>query len=275
MHGPPPDRLAGARAVRGSGPWEVTLTSGHVRGVSRVLLAVLAALAAGHVVFLAVPSLHLLSIADLSEERSFGTWVGSSLHLACAALAAGGALLARRDQSRWAANWWLLAVVFLVMSADETASGHDRLVAPLQDRLGTTGVLLYPWVVGGLLAAAVFLVVQLRFVRSLGRAGGRLVMAGAVFVAGAAGLEMVEGLVASPGGPGRDTLLYGVLVMAEELMETGALAWVVCILLGYLVTRLESQDGTGRGPLRFSASVGSMAGAAAVVPEAGSTHAPR
>jgi hypothetical protein len=161
--------------------------------VVRVFAVVLGALGAGHVLSLLVPSLALLSIADLADERSFGTWVGSSLHLLCAVLAAAGALLARRDGTRWTANWWLLAAAFLAMSADETASAHDRLVVPLQERFDTSGVLLYPWVVAGLVLGSGFLLVQLGFLRSLGRTGTRLFLAGGVFAAGAVGLEMVEG----------------------------------------------------------------------------------
>lgn len=202
-----------------------------LRAVGRVLAVVLAGLGAGHVLFLLVPSVQLLDVFDLSREQSFGTWVASSLHLACAALSAVGAVVAGRAGSRWAGNWWLLAAAFLVMSVDETAAVHDRLVEPLQSTFGTSGALLYPWVVVAGLLGLVFLVVQLRFIRHLGRPTGRdLVLAGIVFVAGAAGLEMIEGVVASSAGLGRDSLLYDVLVLLEETCELGAVMWVVLIL---------------------------------------------
>lgn len=217
----------------------LTLTPALVRSLSWVFAVVLVALGAGHVLYLSASSVGVLNIFDLSNEQSFGTWVGSTLHLGCAVLSAVGALLARQQRSRWAPNWWLLALVFLVMSVDETAAGHDRLVAPLQDRFDTTGALLYPWVVVAGVLGLVFLVVQLRFLRSLGRTGRDLVLAALVFVGGAAGLEMVEGVVASPGGPGEESLLYALLVMAEELMEVGALMWVVAILLTHLIAWLD------------------------------------
>ena len=170
MPGPRPH--PGRRPPPSPGPTDITLSTGVLRPVVRVFAVVLGALGAGHVLSLLVPSLALLSIADLADERSFGTWVGSSLHLLCAVLAAAGALLARRDGTRWTVNWWLLAAAFLAMSADETASAHDRLVVPLQERFDTSGVLLYPWVVAGLVLGSGFLLVQLGFLRSWVRPAG-------------------------------------------------------------------------------------------------------
>ena len=216
--------------------------------VGRAFAVVLAGLGAGHVLFLLVPSVQLLDVLDLSREQSLGTWVASSLHLACASLSAVGAVAAGRAHSRWAGNWWLLAAAFLVMSVDETAAVHDRLVQPLQTAFDTSGALLYPWVVVAGLLGLVFLLAQLRFIRHLGRPTGRdLVIAGIVFVAGAAGVEMLEGVVASSAGLGRDSLVYDLLVLLEEMCELGAVMWVVVILGRHLSASGGTNHPSGAG----------------------------
>lgn len=220
-----------------------------IRQVTVVSVAVFAALAVGHVLYLLVPSVQVLDIFDLGREQSVGTWVASSLHLMCAALSAVGAVVARRERSRWVANWWLLAAAFLVLSADETAAGHDRLTGILQDRVPTSGPLLYSWVVVAGLLGLCFLLVQVGFLRSLRRPTGRhLVLAGVLFVLGAAGLEIAEGVVASPGGAGFESLPFRLLILAEELLELGASMWVLRILLTHLsvwlaVPRVVPGDG--------------------------------
>lgn len=226
-------------ASRTGEPFGTTLDPRFLGRTARVFAVVLAALGLGHLLFVLVPGVQYLQVFDLAREQTFGTWVTSAVHLLSAALAGACALLARAQGSRWARNWLLLTVVLALLSADETAGLHDRLVVPLRDRFDTSGALLYPWVaVAGVLGAA-FLLVQLRFLRGLGRPTGRdLVLAGVVFVAGAAGMEMLEGLVASPGGAGADSLLYAGLVLVEELMELGASMWVVVILLRHLMTWL-------------------------------------
>ena len=227
-----------------------------LRRAGRVAAVVVVLLALGHAATLVLPARlqaqqdwGLLSFLDLSNEKSVGTWVTSVLHLTCALLAAGGAVLARRTGSRWSRNWWLLAVVFAAMSLDEVAALHDRLVNPLQSALGTSGPLLYAWVVPGALVGIAFLAVQAGFLRHLGRETGlRLVLAGAVFAVAAVGLEMVEGVVDSAGG--RDSAGYSLLVLVEETLEVAAVLWVAAILVRHLRGRLRAgAAGAVAGPV--------------------------
>lgn len=198
---------------------------------------VLVVLAAGHAVW-AVTGRSGLAFLDLGQEQSVGTWVTSVLHLASGLLSGAAAVLAHRAGSRWARNWWLLAVAFAFMSMDEVAALHDRTLGPLRELLGTGGVLYYAWVIPAFLVGAVFLAVQVGFLRHLGSPTGRdLVLAGVVFVTGAGGLEMAEGLLASQDQQG--SAVFGVLILIEELMELGAIMWVVCILLRHLTQELD------------------------------------
>lgn len=233
-------RLADRRRSTTTG---ITVGPGARRRLGRGLAVLLVLSGLGHVAATMLPDAvdfpgrSLLAVLDLGSERAIGTWVTSLLHLACALLSAAAALVARQERSRWARNWWLLAAAFALMSLDEVAALHDRLTGPIRNALGTTGVFYYAWIIPVLLLGLVFLAVQVRFLRHLGAPTGRdLVLAGLVFVLGAGGLEMAEGLLATRGGEG--SALFHTLILLEELMELGALMWVVCILLRHLVETL-------------------------------------
>ena len=216
----------------------ISVTAGVTRRVGRVLGVVLAALAAGHVVaMLWSDALGNLSVLNLVNEVSVGTWVSTVALLACAVLSTCAAMLARRERSRWVANWWLLAGVFALMSLDEVAAIHERFSTPVRRTLGADAdFLYYAWVIPALLFVAVFFAVQVRFLRNLDAATRRgLVLAGLAFVVGAAGLEMVEAALETDGL--QHTVGYLWLVLVEELMETGAIMWAGCILLAHLVRR--------------------------------------
>jgi len=208
-----------------------TIGRGAIRRLSLVFAVMLVGVGLAHVVGAVLLK---ISVLDLGTEQAVGTWVTSGLHTTCAVISATAALLARRAGSRWQRNWWLLAAAFALMSVDEVAAVHDRLLEPLRHALHTGGVFYYAWVVPALVFGALFLVVQLRFLAALDRATRRgLVAAGALFVAGAAGMEMIEGWLASDGH--RGSAVYELLVTVEELAEMGAMMLAVCVLLRHLV----------------------------------------
>lgn len=212
---------------------DLTVDRSAPRRLGAVLAVLLLGIAVAHLVGTTVPG--RISVLDLGAEQSVGTWVSSALHASAAVLAAVAALLARRVHGgRWERSWWLLAAVFAVMSVDEVAAVHDRLLGPVRAALGTTGVFYYAWVIPALALGAVFLLLQIRFLVSLDRSTRLgLLGAGALFVAGAAGMEMAEGWLASVGR--RDSLLFDVLVTVEEVAEIGALSLAVCVLLRHVL----------------------------------------
>lgn len=175
---------------------------------------------------------------SLGLEQSPGTWVASVLLLTCALLAAVGALEARLSEPRWVGGWWLLAGVLLAMSFDEVADVHGQLSPPISRLLGdTSGFFTFAWIVPAVVFGITFLAVETPFLRHLGGTGHTLVVAGVVFVGGAVGLEMVEGQLDSRGD--KETLAYDLFVLAEELMEFGAVMWVIVVLIEHLRGRLD------------------------------------
>ncbi|SDY66789.1 hypothetical protein SAMN05661080_04221 [Modestobacter sp. DSM 44400] len=168
----------------------------------------------------------------LKREESLGTWVATLLHISCALASVGNALVFRQRRVGWHRNWWLLAGVLTVTSLDEVAALHEHFngVRSVGD---LSGPLYYAWMIPIVAIGLVFLVVQARFLRSLGRTGRNLVFTGIVFVSAAAGLEMVESAVVVVGES--KSAIYDALTIVEELTETASVMAALVILLPHLV----------------------------------------
>ena len=216
-----------------------------LRRTTQVLIAVWAVLAAGQAVSILLryglgrdTAFGIVQLLDLNQESSLGTWVAAVLLTTCAVLSACGAITARGAERAWRSNWWLLSAAFLLLSMDEVGTVHDRLTPYLRAALGgSSGVLYFAWVLPALVLGLVFLLVQLRFLRHLGPTGRGLALAGIVYVTGAAGFEMTQGLLRDGGGAGSPYALFPTL---EELMELAGAMLVVRVLLRHLLTILPS-----------------------------------
>ncbi|UBV44328.1 hypothetical protein LAJ19_14260 (plasmid) [Deinococcus taeanensis] len=158
----------------------------------------------------------------------------STLLLLSAAAALGVIALARRAAlDPFRRVWTGLTLLFVYLGLDEGASLHELLIEPVHDLVKVEGALHYAWVVPyGLLALTVF-VVCLRFLRHLPR-GTRngMLLAGAVYISGAFGLELAEGYVRTL--MGRDTFLMEILITAEEALEMAGVILFLSTLLRYV-----------------------------------------
>lgn len=181
-------------------------------------------------------ALGVVPLLNLDGESSLGTWVATVLLLSCGLLSWAEMRLARAARSHWWRNWAVLGAVFVLMSLDEVARIHDRVSDPLQRLLGTSGVLYYAWLVPVLVLGVAFLLYQARFLQALGRTGRQLLLAGIVFVLGAAGLEMAQGVAISSGG--RST--WDVFPVLEELLEFAGVMLALRALLAHLLDRLPA-----------------------------------
>lgn len=166
-------------------------------------------------------------------EGNLPTWFSAVLLLAAGVAAAVVAMAerARGHESWW--NWALMAGGFVALSADEAASLHELLVAPLRALVGGTPWLRYPLVIPGTAVAGVVVVVFGRFVKALPAETRRAIVGGgAVFLFGALVLETVGGWF--------DPVLYGanlpyvLLAGAEEACEMTGVTIVLIGLLRYL-----------------------------------------
>ncbi|QIN83153.1 hypothetical protein GBA63_11240 [Rubrobacter tropicus] len=174
---------------------------------------------------------------NANREKSFPNLYSAYALLLCSFLLGLISLARRTDGARYVAHWALLGVVFLYLSVDEALVIHEKLISPLQSALGTDGFLRNAWVIPGAVAVLVLGLAYLRFVLDL-PAGIRslFVIAGAVYVGGALGMEMVDGYYQSVFG---DTLGQELLTNTEEALEMLGVVVFVYALLMYLSLRAE------------------------------------
>lgn len=177
-----------------------------------------------------------ISMLDLDHEANLPSWFTSLL------LAANAGLLvlitlataARRAGSR-VLYWGGLAFIFFLLSFDETAAIHERSITPLRTALDLTGVLYYSWVIPAAICVAIFCLTYASFLFSLPRrTAGLFILAGATYVGGALGLELVGGAYVSAVGL---DFSYAMITSTEEALELFGLTIFLFALLDYL--RLE------------------------------------
>ncbi|MDJ0976479.1 MAG: hypothetical protein QNJ98_18615 [Planctomycetota bacterium] len=170
----------------------------------------------------------------MDEENNVPTFFATLLLLmAAGALLATGAVR-RGNGERDARKWTVLGVVFLVLAVDEAASLHEMTIEPMRALLGQPdGLLRFAWVVPGALFVAVMAITYVPFLRALPRATARgFVLAGVLFVGGAIGLELVEGIMmANDGGP---SLGLSMAVNVEETLEMLGVVLLIHTVLCYL-----------------------------------------
>ena len=177
----------------------------------------------------------LVPLFDFNEEQSVPTWFSSVLLMICASLL--GIIGAAQRRAGGPHLWWTtLAFVFLYLSLDESLAFHERLNRPVRDLLHTSGALYYAWVIPYALFALVLLVFSIRPLRALSAmTRRRLVLAGALFVCGAMGMEVIGSFVVTHNQM-RPTLLGDVVMTLEELLELSGTIVLVYTLMKHIAT---------------------------------------
>jgi hypothetical protein len=175
----------------------------------------------------------LVRLFWLDGEANVPTWYSASLLLLCASLLAIIAGAHRQRDTVYDIRWLILAVVFLLLSLDETAQLHELAIAPLRERFHTTGFLYYAWIVPAGICSGLFALAYLGFLAKLPVQTARLmVLAGALYVGGALGVESLSAKQASLHG--EHTIAYHAIITVEELLEMSGLVVFIYALLDYI-----------------------------------------
>lgn len=153
----------------------------------------------------------IVELFSLSYEGNVPTWYASVLLFSCSALLAA---VARVEHGVRRRRWWILAGIFGYMSLDEAIELHEYLGWLVRGE----GLFYYSWVLpAGALTLAIGLA-YLPFLRALpSLTRWRFVLAGAVYVGGALGMELPLGLWVETYGD--DNLGYGLIDFVEESLE--------------------------------------------------------
>lgn len=252
------------------------------RTVTLLLLAVAVALVAAHVVsqvarfeFGRGTLLGITERVYFGGEHTLPAWFSSSLLLACGALLLWIGAVTRSG----AAHWTLLGLVFVGLSADESAAIHEMtaplFVSTVQWLAAHTGGLFdalvlkpqYAWVIGGAAFATALGVAYLPFLFRLpARTRVLFALSGALYVGGALGLEVVGGRYSGLYGPDNPTFVT--ILTFEETFEMLGLIAFLHGLLDYAGTAFGAVGVAVRG-------TPAAAGAPAARPDAALPAAPR
>ncbi len=184
---------------------------------------------------------------NLGEDANVPTWYSSFMLLVCSILLAVIAAAKKRRRDRYTLHWAVLSGIFLLMSVDEVATVHEAVgdaLGSVFKSLGFTvaGLLYANWVIPGTIFVCVVLFAYLRFLVALPKETRRwFLVAGALFVAGAIGAEMLSSRLVSLYGswehlenlPDNIKLVIVMQTTIEELLEMSGVVVFVYALLSY------------------------------------------
>lgn len=177
--------------------------------------------------------LGLVKLFNVDAEANIPTWYASVSLLVCSGLLAAIAQIQAHDATPKASDWRTLSGIFLFLSIDEFASIHELLIDPVRDTLGATGIFYFAWVIPYSIVVVLLGIRFLKFLTQLPAQTQRaFILAGALFVGGALGMEMIDGLYASVYGKANFT--YAALTNLEEFLEMLGIVVFIHSLLVYL-----------------------------------------
>jgi hypothetical protein len=155
----------------------------------------------------------LLVHLSLSYEGNVPTWFSASLLLGCA-IAAGAIAHDIPPGERGRRHWWGIAIALGYVSMDEAAEIHEHLGG----LIGTHGIFYFDWVIPATGVLVVLAIVYWPFLWSLPRATrNRLLVAAAIYIGGAVGLELPLGWWYERHG--NEGLTYALIDWVEETLE--------------------------------------------------------
>ena len=175
-----------------------------------------------------------LELFLVNSEGKVPTWYSTLALASCAFLAVVIAYASIRGRGPSGVRWLLLALVFVAMSFDEYAELHPSVGGPLPELVGTSGGTIgFGWVANGALFVGLFGLLYADLLLRLPDPARMLLLAGgAIFVAGALGMEVVGGRIDA--SRGSDGAAYAAAASVEEVLEMTGIVLVICALWCYL-----------------------------------------
>jgi hypothetical protein len=174
----------------------------------------------------------VVPLLSLSYEENVPTFYTAVLLLACAALLSVVALGAKQGGERFVKHWWVLAAGFAYIAFDEVLQFHEHAGKLIKG----SGLLHFSWVIPAAILVLVIGLSYIPFLRHLPRpVRNRFVLAGAIYVGGAVGMDLPLGWWTERYG--EDTLGYALIDAAEEALEMLGLILFLLGLVGYLADK--------------------------------------
>ncbi|MGQ0834612.1 MAG: hypothetical protein ACT4O5_06740 [Gammaproteobacteria bacterium] len=217
------------------------------RRVLRILLVIITVLtvanicvAVGMYVYGHARLFGLARLLNINRESNIPTFF-SSMQLAFAAFVLWViAETARSASARFGTHWLGLAVIFAYLAVDESVSVHETIGDVMRAQLVLPGILYYAWYIPYGLLLVLFAVVYWKFFWHLPAAVRmRFACAGAIFIVGAAGLEVVGSYLWSvtEWDPSVKEFRLAIAYSVEELLEMLGIAFFIYAALDYAATQ--------------------------------------
>ena len=175
---------------------------------------------------------------DLNYEHSVPTYYQGISILVASLLLVVPALSRRRGGEPHPIWWGILAAAFAWLSYDELCEMHEMVGFAVERHVHTSGYFKFGWVIPAMIFAATFGAIYLRFLFQLPlRTRLRFIVAGAIYVGGAVGVEMISAKYADLHG--QENLGYCLISDVEEFGEMTGIGLFIFSLVSHLGQRDE------------------------------------
>lgn len=182
-----------------------------------------------------------IQLLEVDEEQSVPAWFSSSILLLCSALLAVISSARKRVGDTYAFHWRGLSILFVLLSLDEAVSIHERFNEAIRSLLGTGGVLYFASVIPGAAFVAIFLLLYGRFLFNLPvRYRCLFIAAGALYVSGSIGMELLGGYQFDPHGD--QNLTFQTMATLEEFLEMSGVILFFYALMRYMSRSQEVDE---------------------------------
>ena len=184
----------------------------------------------------------LMSTFYMDNEANIPTYFNTILLFIPAALLAiiGSWKKSEGDKFRYA--WIGLSLVFLFLSIDEASVLHETLIKPMRSLInyeGYGGLFYFAWVIPGMGAVLLFIIIYLRFFLHLPNKYKFLFAASlTIYVSGVIGGEMLSGHFADT--IGFKNFTYAKYTSLEESLEWLGAIMIIYSLLSYMKDHLPN-----------------------------------
>ncbi len=187
-----------------------------------------------------------IPLFHLDAEWTIPAYFSTSMLLVASALAAALAYFARMDGSKWHSRWVLLSGGFFYMAVDESISLHETIGDPIHALLPLRGTMFeYAWVIAAIPLVIVLAIHFWPMLWNMPKADrNRLILAGAVYLGGAIGVETLSGW--TDVNIGNHTIVYQLTIILEEGMEMAGAALLIRALV--LMLPLSRARASGADP---------------------------
>ena len=198
--------------------------------------------------------LKFLRIFKANSDHTAGTWYSSLTLLLCSSLLGIIAAAKKRYGDRYTRHWGVLSIIFLLLSVDEVAKIHETIgtmfwtsvkSADLIPRSFMNYASVYFWIVPGAVFVLIVLLGYLRFLAHLPKKTLVLfLVAGALFVGGALGMEILEArrvsyFAETKNVPYNPEIWLAVQTSIEEALEMSSIIVFIYALLSYIGSHVK------------------------------------